>query len=74
MPRPYAPPFPFFVALRYNQISGRDRKTAQWLKDRKGRTLNNDDITHYQRVVVALKETLRAMKEIDAAITKWPIE
>ena len=46
----------------------------KWLKDRKGRTLSSDDITHYQRVVVALKETMRLMKEIDKAIIKWPME
>lgn len=46
----------------------------KWLKDRKGRTLSSDDITHYQRVVVALKETIRLMKEIDKAIVKWPME
>jgi predicted helicase len=45
----------------------------KWLKDRKGRTLSGDDLNHYQRIVVALKETLRLMKEIDAAIPKWPI-
>ena len=46
----------------------------KWLKDRKGRKLSNDDIAHYQRVVVAIKETIRLMSEIDKAIPKWPIE
>jgi hypothetical protein len=46
----------------------------KWLKDRKGRTLNSDDIAHYQKIVVALKETMRLMKEIDKAIPSWPIE
>jgi len=46
----------------------------KWLKDRKGRTLSGEDITHYQRVVVALKETIRLMKEIDQTIPKWPLE
>lgn len=45
----------------------------KWLKDRKGRKLTNDDIRHYQRVVVAIKETIRLMAEIDAAIPKWPM-
>lgn len=47
----------------------------KWLKDRKGRTLSADDITHYQRVVVALNETIRLMAEIDVAIEAhggWP--
>jgi len=46
----------------------------KWLKDRKGRTLNYDDLTHYQRIVVALKETIRLMYEIDALIPSWPME
>ena len=45
----------------------------KWLRDRKGRTLSSDDITHYQRVVVLLKETIRLMKEIDKFIVKWPM-
>jgi predicted helicase len=47
----------------------------KWLKDRKGRTLSADDIAHYQRVVVALNETIRLMAEIDAVIEAhggWP--
>lgn len=47
----------------------------KWLKDRKGRTLSNDDIVHYQKIVIALSETIRIMKEIDEVIDKyggWP--
>ena len=47
----------------------------KWLKDRKGRTLSKDDIAHYQRIVVALAETIRLMQEIDAVIEQhggWP--
>lgn len=29
----------------------------KWLKDRKSRVLSSEDITHYQRMVVALKKT-----------------
>ncbi|MDY6918022.1 MAG: type ISP restriction/modification enzyme [Chloroflexota bacterium] len=46
----------------------------KWLKDRKGRKLAYDDKTHYQRVVVALNETVRLMAEIDALIPSWPID
>jgi hypothetical protein len=46
----------------------------KWLKDRRGRTLSFDDLTHYQKIIAALKETIRLMAEIDAAIPKWPIE
>ncbi len=47
----------------------------KWLKDRKGRTLSAEDIAHYQRVVVALHETIRLMTEIDRVIEThggWP--
>ena len=37
----------------------------KWLKDRKGRTLNLDDITHYCRVVTALAKTIEIQAEID---------
>ena len=46
----------------------------KWLKDRKGRVLSGEDISHYQRVVVSLKETMRVMKEIDQVIPRWPME
>ena len=45
----------------------------KWLKDRKGRTLSYENIRHYQRIVVALSETRRLMREIDEAIPGWPI-
>ena len=40
----------------------------KWLKDRKGRTLSDEDIAHYQKIVVALNETIRLMGEIDEVI------
>ena len=43
------------------------------LKDRRGRKLSNDDLTHYQKVVVALRETIRLMREIDECIPEWPV-
>lgn len=48
----------------------------KWLKDRKGRTLSFADLHHYQRLVVALAETIRLMGEIDAVILAhggWPL-
>ena len=47
----------------------------KWLKDRKGRVLSAEDINHYQKIVVALNETIRLMKEIDEVIDQhggWP--
>jgi predicted helicase len=46
----------------------------KWLKDRKGRMLSYDEMTHYQKIVVALKETIRLMQGIDALISDWPME
>jgi predicted helicase len=37
----------------------------KWLKDRKDRVLSEEDINHYQKIIVALAETDRLMKEID---------
>lgn len=48
----------------------------KWLKDRRGRTLTSADLGHYERIVVALKETIRLMAEIDEAIEAhggWPL-
>ena len=47
----------------------------KWLKDRKGRRLSEEDIAHYQKIVVALNETIRIMGEIDEVIEVhggWP--
>ena len=49
----------------------------KWLKDRKGRPLTKDDLAHYQKIVIALSETIRLMGEIDAVIEKaggWPLK
>jgi hypothetical protein len=46
---------------------------AKWLKDRKGRILNFDDLTHYPRIAAALHRTLQLQQAIDEAIGEWPI-
>ncbi len=49
----------------------------KWLKDRKGRVLTKDDLAHYQKIVVALSETIRLMAEIDKVIDQhggWPLK
>jgi len=45
----------------------------KWLKDRKGRTLTYGERVHYQEIVIALRETIRLMKEIDQVIPGWPL-
>lgn len=56
----------------------------KWLKDRQakggrnprpGRTLTEEDIAHYQKIVTAISETIRIMGEIDEVIDQhggWP--
>jgi predicted helicase len=48
----------------------------KWLKDRKkcDRALSEEDIIHYQKIVVALQQTLTIMTEIDQLIPSFPIE
>ncbi len=40
----------------------------KWLKDRKGRELDIDDMRRYGAIVAALAETMRLMEKIDGAI------
>lgn len=58
----------------WNFYVGSYQVCHKWLKDRKGRTLSPEDITHYQRIVVALQETIRLMQQIDEAIPGFPLE
>jgi hypothetical protein len=53
----------------------------KWLKDRgpkkgkPGRILTKEDIAHYQKIIVAISETIRIMGEIDEVIEEhggWP--
>jgi len=50
---------------------------AKWLKDRRERELSAEDIVHYGKVVSALGETIRIMREVDAVIEVnggWPVK
>ncbi|WP_343852828.1 type ISP restriction/modification enzyme, partial [Algoriphagus jejuensis] len=51
--------------LAWNFYIGGYQPAQKWLKDRKGRVLDFEDIMHYQRIIKALTETERVMKEID---------
>jgi hypothetical protein len=42
----------------------------KWLKDRRNSELSVDEILEYQRVIVALSETVRVMADIDEALSK----
>lgn len=51
--------------IAWNFYIGGYQPAQRWLKDRKGRTLDNQDIEHYQKIIIALVNTDRLMKEID---------
>ena len=51
--------------LAWNFYIGGYQPAQKWLKDRKGRELSYEDILHYQKMIVALFETDRIMREID---------
>jgi predicted helicase len=48
----------------------------KWLKDRKkaSRILSFDEVLHYQKIAIALKETMQLMAEIDRLIPGFPIQ
>jgi len=49
----------------WNFWIGGYQPAQKWLKDRKDRILTNEDIEHYQKIIVALVETQRIMEKID---------
>ncbi len=51
--------------VAWNFYIGGYQPAQKWLKDRKDRQLDFEDILHYQKIIVALTETDRLMKEID---------
>jgi len=51
--------------VAWNFYIGGYQPAQKWLKDRKDRKLEFDDILHYQKIIVALTETDKLMKEID---------
>ena len=54
--------------VAWNFYIGGYQPAQKWLKDRKDRKLEFEDILHYQKIIVALSETDRLMKEIDEII------
>ena len=51
--------------VSWNFYIGGYQPAQKWLKDRKDRELQVEDIRHYLKIIVALSETDRLMKEID---------
>ena len=50
--------------LAWEFYIGGYQPAQKWLKDRKGRTLTSDDLTHYQRIITILTRTHEIMQEI----------
>jgi predicted helicase len=51
--------------LAWNFYIGGYQPAQKWLKDRKDKILGFEDILHYQKIIVALAETDKLMKEIE---------
>ena len=51
--------------IAWNFYIGGYQPAQKWLKDRKERKLEFDDILYYQKIIVALNETDRLMQEIN---------
>ena len=51
--------------VAWNFYIGGYQPAQKWLKDRKGRALDYDDVGHYQKIVKILLETDRIMQEIE---------
>lgn len=54
--------------IAWNFYIGGYQPAQKWLKDRKGRILNYEDVIHYQKIIKALLETHTIMQHIDEII------
>ncbi len=52
-------------AVAWNFYIGGYQPAQKWLKDRRGRSLTFDDISHYQKIVKILSQTDRTMRKIE---------
>ena len=57
--------------VAWNFYIGGYQPAQKWLKDRKTRTLSLDDLRHYAKIIIALTETDRLMKQIDELFVLW---
>jgi predicted helicase len=55
----------------WNFYIGGYQVCQKWLKDRKGRELNFDDISHYQNIISTISETMKIMGDIDQIIERY---
>ena len=54
--------------VAWNFHIGGYQPAQKYLKDRKGKALTDKDIQHWQKIIVALTETDKIMKEIDTLL------
>ncbi|MFA7589633.1 MAG: type ISP restriction/modification enzyme, partial [Acholeplasmataceae bacterium] len=57
--------FDHVPAIAWEFYIGGYQPAQKWLKDRKNRQLEFEDVQHYQKIIVALTETDRLMQAID---------
>jgi len=50
------------------------RVCSKWLKDRRGLPLSLSDLSHYEQLVATIAMTLEVMQEIEALISRWPLD
>lgn len=56
--------------IAWNLYIGGYQPAQKWLKDRKGKKLNNEEIEHYQKMIVILVETNKIKSIIDDFISQ----
>ena len=55
----------------WSMFIGGYQPAQKWLKDRRGRTLTNEDIDHYQEIIFALSRTRALMQKLSALSKDW---
>jgi predicted helicase len=65
--------FDLIPLIAWEFYIGGYQPAQKWLKDRTGRKLCYEDILHYQKIIKALTETDRLMKEIGSINRAYPV-
>ena len=52
----------------WNMVVSGYQPLDKWLKDRKGKRLTNEEIIHYQKIIVALQRQIDVVEKIDDLI------
>lgn len=57
----------------YEFMIGGYQVLQKWLKDRQSEKLAYEDILHYQKIIVAIQETITIISKIDQLVTAFPL-